>query len=370
VTRRRTDQRDFTVQPVGAGWRNPTHCAEDSRLHAAPNLASALRPLKDLPLSPGQPGPVSVPEDASTPANPRPDRFSWTDLLWWKTIGRLLHPLAPAGPAADWIPADAALIAKPSRWQMTWIGHASVLLQLDGKNVMIDPVFSPRIFPLLRRRSPPGLTRSALPQIDALLITHNHRDHLDDRSVRGLPRQTPVVVPPRLGPWFCRRGFDEVIELDWWEQVTLDGLQITAVPARHWSRRGLFDTNRSGWCGYLVRSAGITAYHAGDTGWFDGFQEIAARQQEISLALLPVGGNEPVWLMEHHHLTPEQAGEAFLALRAKTLIPIHWGTFRLSDEPLRAPIRRLLDWWTASEIPPSRRLIIPTAGAQIDLTAD
>ena len=246
--------------------------------------------------------------------------------------------------------------------------------------MLIDPVFSERIGRLIHRRRPLAVPVDTLSHPDLLLITHNHRDHLDEPTIRQLPRPTRVVVPPGLGTWFCRRGFNEVIELPWWEQCLLGDLEITSVPAYHWSRRTLWDTNRSGWCGFVLRRSGDKSsseiggrsprgglYHAGDTGWFEGFREIGKAFPGLEGVLLPVGGYEPTWLMGRHHLNPEQAGEAFRATGGRKLIPIHWGTFALSDEPSDEPIRRLQAWWDRHLAEDSRRLVIPRVGVTMEI---
>jgi L-ascorbate metabolism protein UlaG (beta-lactamase superfamily) len=254
----------------------------------------------------------------------------------------------PPGPAAPWIAADLDLVHEGSnRPRLTWIGHASFLGTLGGASFVIDPVFSGRIGGVFRRYCPAGLQPSQLPEIRAVLITHNHYDHLDGVAIRSLEPTVPVVVPDGLGRWVTRRR-RPVVELDWWQTETVGPLDITLVPARHWSRRWLNDTNHSWWGGYVVRSGDHAVYHAGDTGWFDGFGEIADRCGPLDAAMLPIGGYDPGWFMEHHHLNPEQAGRAFLELGAGIMVPMHWGSFRLTDEPLSEPHARFLEWWAGN----------------------
>lgn len=254
----------------------------------------------------------------------------------------------PGPPAPQRAPEPTRLHSFSSEPRLTWIGHASVLLQLSGANVLIDPVFSPRVAWFYPRHAPPGLTPDQLPPIDLILVTHNHYDHLDAPSIAALPRSATVVVPAGLGAWFLPYGFARVVELRWWESCSPGGVLVTLVPARHWSKRRLFDTNASLWGGFVVQGAGVRVYHAGDSAQFDGFAEIGRRFPDLDAALLPIGGYAPQWFMQHNHFTPEQAGEAFLQTGARRLIPIHWGTFQLSDEPLREPIERLRAWWAGS----------------------
>ena len=279
------------------------------------------------------------------PAHGRPSRLDcWRRLLIDRGLRRRYRP--QDGPPAPSTHPDLDLIRDDAAGaRLTWIGHASVLLQAGGLRMLIDPVFADRVGLMFPRFVSPGLMPEQLPPIDLLLITHNHYDHLDTRSIAALPRAATVVVPTGLGRWFLSYGFARVVELGWWEQTRVQDVSITLVPARHWSRRSLLDENRSLWGGYVVESEGVTVYHAGDTAWFDGFDEIGARFPGISTALLPIGGYAPQWFMQHNHFTPEEAGMAFEQLGARQFVPIHWGTFRLSDEPLCEPIERLRAWW-------------------------
>ena len=164
-----------------------------------------------------------------------------------------------------------------------------------------------------------------------------------------------------------RQGRRFVIELDWWESIGLDGMTLTLVPARHWSRRGVLDTNRSLWGGFVIESVGAALYHAGDTAYFDGFTEIGRRFPDLEVAMLPVGGYEPPWFMEHYHLNPEQAGQAFATLGARRFVPMHWGTFQLTDEPLCEPVVRTREWWRTANVDPRSSLEILDVGAVLML---
>lgn len=176
-------------------------------------------------------------------------------------------------------------------------------------------------------------------------MTHNHYDHLDAPSVLALRRDLPVFTPEGLGAWFRKRGFTQVTDLPWWQRATLGPLTITCVPARHWSRRRTADVNRSHWCGFVIEGGGKTVYHAGDSAAFSGFAMIAERFPHIDLALLPIGAYAPAWFMEQQHMNPEQALDAFATLGARAMVPMHWGTVQLTDEPLLEPIERLTRAW-------------------------
>jgi L-ascorbate metabolism protein UlaG (beta-lactamase superfamily) len=185
---------------------------------------------------------------------------------------------------------------------------------------LVDPVFGKKIARFVPRHGEAGLSASDLPPLTALLVTHNHYDHLDAPSIAALPRTLPVFAAAGLGRWFSRRGFTEVTEMRWWERATVGPLTITFVPARHWSRRAFGDTNKSAWGGYVVTGGGTTLYHAGDTAWFEGFAQIAARFPAIDLALLPIGAYAPAWFMGQHHMNPEEALDALAVLRARGLL--------------------------------------------------
>lgn len=244
---------------------------------------------------------------------------------------------------------DGSLL-KNGRDTLTWIGHASFLIQLAGQNILIDPVLSPKIG-WIKRNCPPGLAWPALPEIDLVLITHNHRDHMDAPTLKKLGPKPVYIVPQGLGTWFTRRGFRRVIEARWWQKETLAGITITFVPAQHWSRRSLMDTNTSWWGGFVLEKNGLCLYHAGDTGWFDGFSEIGRRTGTIHAAMLPIGAYAPRWFMHPQHINPEEAVKAFRQLCAKYLVPMHWGTFRLSDELPDEPPRRLQSAWERENLP-------------------
>ncbi|RMH16450.1 MAG: MBL fold metallo-hydrolase [Acidobacteria bacterium] len=287
----------------------------------------------------------------------------------WGIVDRLTgrRRRTPPGPGAPRVEPDLGrILVADGRPRLTWIGHAGFLLAAAGWNVLIDPVFSMRIGAFYRRYVPPGLAPSQLPAIDVLLISHAHYDHLDAPSVGALDRRVAVVVPEGLGRWFRRRGFARVQELRWWERVDLGPLAITLTPARHWSKRTPFDTNRKLWGGFVVKGGGLSVYHAGDTAMGEHFVELAARFPALDAALLPIGAYDPPWFMEYNHMSPEQAGEAFLTLGARRLVPMHWGSFRLTDEPLAEPAERLRAWWQR-RAPAGRELALLEVGRTLDL---
>ena len=285
--------------------------------------------------------------------------FRWG--VWERYVQR--RPIDAPGRPAPRVEPDLDLLrrgAGPPR--LTWIGHASFLATLGGAHFLVDPVFSERVGWVVRRFGRPGLATGQLPPLTALLVTHNHYDHLDAPSIRALDRALPVFVPRGLGRTLRRWGFRRVTELDWWASADAGPLTITLVPASHWSRRWIGDTNRSLWGGFVVEADGLAFYHCGDSSWFDGFAEIGRRFPNLLAAMLPIGAYAPAWFMEHQHMNPEQAGRAFLRLGAKHLVPMHWGTFKLTDESLTAPVERLRRWWSVNVDDRGRGLAVPAVG--------
>jgi L-ascorbate metabolism protein UlaG (beta-lactamase superfamily) len=265
-------------------------------------------------------------------------------VLRWKIWDRLTgqRRLTPDRAPVPAVAPDLALLAAPPApgepARITWLGHAAFLVQLDGISLLVDPVLMPSIFGGVDRNVPAPLRVEDLPEIHAVLVTHSHYDHLDLPTLRAVG--APVVAGLGLQRFFLDRDL-AASELGWWSTTRVGPVKITFVPAQHWSRRTPFDTNRTLWGGFVVEGSRATVYHAGDTAAFPGFAEIAGRFPRIDAALLPIGAYDPAWFMEPMHLNPEQALAAFLALGARTLVPMHWGTFKLADEPLDEPPVRL-----------------------------
>ena len=251
----------------------------------------------------------------------------------------------------------------------TWSGHSSVVLQLDGRTYLLDPVWSERVGGVVRRLTAPGLAWEHLPPVDGIVISHNHYDHLDAATVKRLPRGTPVLCPTGVGPWFRSRGFTRVHERSWWEAAELDGHRLTCVPAQHFSGRTLWDRDRTLWGGWVIEGhRGSRAYYAGDSGYFRGFREIGEAFPGIDLALVPIGAYLPRWFMQPVHVDPPEAIQAFLDSGARTMLPVHWGTFRLADEPLDEPPKALQQAWREKGLDPAR-LLLPALGERVVLDA-
>lgn len=221
---------------------------------------------------------------------------------------------------------------------VTWIGHASFLIQVEGLNILIDPIFGNWVKGIKRMRYP-GVELGDLPPIDLVLVTHAHFDHLDRRTLREVARRQPIVVPFEVGNLVDDLGFGWVQELNTWDSFEFGPIRVTLTPCFHWGARMLHDSYR-GFGGFIIEVAGRVIYHCGDTAFFEGFHEIG-RRFPIDVALLPIGAYEPP-SQRTVHMNPEEALVAFEQLGARFMVPMHYGTFRLSYEPLDEPPRRLL----------------------------
>ncbi|HSN82631.1 MAG TPA: MBL fold metallo-hydrolase [Polyangiales bacterium] len=290
------------------------------------------------------------------------------DILRWQLgFHDEKRPRAPAtGVDVPTVANDGQALRHATKDALTWIGHASFLIQLGGRSALVDPVLSDRLSAVVRRNVAPGLDWPALPKIDVVLVTHNHRDHMDGPTLKRLGSDPVYVVPRGLGDWFERAGLRRVVEMDWWQEEEIEGLRVTFVPSQHWSRRGLTDMNASWWGGYVLERGGLRVYHSGDTAWFDGFSLIGKRCGDIHAAMLPIGAYAPRWFMRPQHMDPADAVRAFEALGASKLVAMHWGTFKLTDEHLAEPPELLREIWARSGLPDARRLV-PAIGETLRL---
>ncbi len=261
-------------------------------------------------------------------------RISLTAILKWQLAKRFTQRKVPEAPMAVEFQQEL-----PEGECALWLGHASVWMRVGETTVAIDPVLGD--IPMYRRHTPLPVPREQL-HADLILITHAHYDHFDKPSVLEMLKRNPetIIIAP-LGFWRYMKGRiarERCFELEWWESVMAGGLFITLTPARHWSKRTPFDTNKALWGGYIIQNGNHTVFHSGDTAYGEHFEEIAERF-EIDEAFLPIGAYRPEAIMKHNHLNPPEAIRAFHDLGAKTLIPIHYGTFRLSDEPMDEPLQ-------------------------------
>ena len=304
-------------------------------------------------------------------SNPWPDSEprGWGDVLRWARERRKLVRVST--PRRNSFSTAESQVVYPragaDEFMATWIGHSTILLQMGGLNVLTDPVFSQRAFPVQwmgpRRVMDPALPLEAVPPLDVVLLSHSHYDHLDKPAVKRLARDhanAVWVVPLQLGAYVRRWGVKDLVELDWWQQADVRGMRVTGTPARHFSARRAGDRNQTLWCGYALEMAGVRAYFAGDTAYHPEFAEIAVRCGPFDLVMMPIGAYDPRWFMHVMHMDPEEAVQAYSDLTSSVepplpvMLAIHWGTFRLTDEPMDEPPRRAAAAWRERSLDESR----------------
>ncbi|HEY3501027.1 MAG TPA: MBL fold metallo-hydrolase [Polyangiaceae bacterium] len=287
----------------------------------------------------------------------------WTATLRWVKGGEFTSPAAPP-PRAK--PANFAQ-NPASGLRITWFGHSSLLVELDGRRVLTDPVWSERCSPSSflgpKRFFEPPLALAALPPLDAVVISHDHYDHLDEPTIRALAGRVPrFVVPLGVGAhleyWGVPR--EKIVELDWWGATRVADLELTATPARHFSGRSLGDANRTLWAGWALKGPSHRVFFSGDTSMFPEFADIGARLGPFDAAMIEVGAYDALWA--DVHLGPEQALAAHRMVRGGVLFPVHWGTFDLALHGWTEPAERLLAAASAAGV----TLVVPRPGESIE----
>jgi N-acyl-phosphatidylethanolamine-hydrolysing phospholipase D len=287
------------------------------------------------------------------------------DFFRWRIVERRQHPIAlnpPRGSLPTRHPVIVAPRAAHGYRSATWIGHATLLLQLGPLNVLTDPMWGDRATPVRwfgpRRLMPPGVRLDALPPIDLVLLSHNHYDHLDAPTVRRIAHAFPDAVwlcPLELARLLRSFGVKRVTELDWWQRAETPAFSAMCTPARHFSARGFGDRGKTLWCGWTLAADDVRVFFAGDSALHPEFGAIAREAGSFDLVLLPIGAYEPRWFMQSVHMNPDDAIIAYAELsrgapRAPRCIPIHWGTFRLTDEPVDEPPRRFAELWRRARL--------------------
>ncbi len=293
--------------------------------------------------------------------NPWPDAkphgisgmFRWT----FQRIGKKRDSSRPPVPVSE----KVDLQTSPNTPRITWIGHSTFLIQLGGLNVLTDPIWSQRASPFQalgpKRISQPGVALADLPEIHAVLISHDHYDHLDSNTVQVLRNAYPGArwfAPIRVRKWLVRRGIVDVVEHDWYESSSWRGAQVSCIPAQHFAGRSITGRDATLWCGWIIRADSHAVMFAGDTGLHPEFSRVAAAHGPFSVAILPIGAYNPRWFMQSVHMDPDDAVAAYRAVHNVNpdnkcvFIPSHWGTFVLTDEPVDEPPRRLRVAWKAA----------------------
>jgi L-ascorbate metabolism protein UlaG (beta-lactamase superfamily) len=293
------------------------------------------------------------------------------DVLWWRLTSE--HAEWPEAVPLPGPTAKPAARVAGDALQVTFVGHATVLVQTAGLNILTDPIWSERASLVSwagpRRVTPPGIAFDDLPPIDLVLVSHNHYDHMDLPTLARLrAAHDPLFIMP-LGNALIAHAHDPAMrirELDWWQSQDLaDGVRVHAVPVYHWSRRSAFDRNKALWSGFAIETPGGALYYAGDTGFGDGdyFRQAALRFGGFRLALLPVGAYEPRWFMHPQHLNPDEAVRVHQLLRARRSIGVHLRTFQLTDEAIDRPDAELQQALQRHEVPAARFTTLPIGGS-------
>lgn len=295
---------------------------------------------------------------------PSAELHGFRDFLKWSLIERRRNPRRPDPDPRIFVRADPTFTvprADPEQLTITWVGHTSFLIQIGGLNVLTDPVWSQRASPVQfvgpRRWVPPAIEFDRLPPIDVVVLSHDHYDHLDANTVSRLAERYPAIVwqaPLGLGSFLRQRGAREVTERDWWEESIIGSLQLTCVPAQHFSGRTLGRRNGTLWAGWTLRSGHRSVFFGGDTALHPEFAAIGRRYGPFEVAILPIGAYEPRWFMGSVHMNPDDCLQAISQLAGAQngqrliMTAAHWGTFKLTDEPMDEPPARMRELWRAS----------------------
>jgi N-acyl-phosphatidylethanolamine-hydrolysing phospholipase D len=298
--------------------------------------------------------------------NPWPtfSQHSFGDFLYWVLIDRRRSKLEPRPSYVPKVLPNAAdsLRAASDHATITWIGHSTVLVRIGGITILTDPMWSDRASPVSwagpKRFTPPGIAFDDLPDVDVVLISHNHYDHLDAGTIRMLGDRPTYLVPLGVGNAVKRFGAGTVHELDWWETMTIGDVILTCTPAQHFASRSPFDGNKSLWCGWTMRGTDGAVYFAGDTGPFPEFASIGERLGPFDVACLPIGAYLPAWFMGPVHTGPRDVISALEQLRGRTMLAIHHGSFKLADDPPGLAASELVREVSSRGLDPDRYLLL------------
>ena len=294
------------------------------------------------------------------------------------TIERFRAP-RPKQPSASVFPVIESSFAVPRARNddltVTWVGHSSVILQAGGRNILTDPVWSDRASPVSfagpKRWVPPAVPFESLPPVDVVVLSHNHYDHCDLATIRRLVRRnadTTWLAPLGVASLLRRCGAENIIEKDWWQSALVGDLKFTCAPAQHFSARGLLDRDRTLWCSWAIRSATSNIFFGGDTGLHPEFGLIGEQLGPFDVVMLPIGAYEPRWFMRPVHMNPTDAVSAYGQLASghsqPAFFPIHWGTFKLTDEAMDEPPVKLRTAWNEAGYDSAKLWIVPHGGTR------
>lgn len=293
----------------------------------------------------------------------------------FKDIFRMMAQRPKRGPWTE-IQTQKRQADPPARvtegMKLTFINHSTFLIQVAGLNILTDPVWSKRVSPFQwagpKRMRPPGLSMDQLPPIDIILLSHNHYDHLDLPTVQSLVKkcQPRFITPLGVGQFVEQRAEGTAIDLDWWDSFDFnDQVKISAVPAQHFSGRGILDRDATLWCGYIIDTPYLKIYFAGDSGYGSFFKTIGERHPNIDLALLPIGAYLPIWFMSPIHTTPEEAVQIHLDIHAKQSVATHFGTFPLAFEGMQQAQAELREALEKYDIPQDQFWILQEGEGRI-----
>lgn len=289
----------------------------------------------------------------------------FSDFLRWSVWDRLTgkkpkHPATYSFPLAD--NDGSYLRANHTDFTVTWVGHSTLLIQIEGVTILTDPIWSKRSSPVKfagpKRQVPPGLALKDLPPVDLVIISHDHYDHLDKETLKKLGNKPFYLVPLGIGSILEDLDIKRYAELDWWDTITFNKLEIICTPAQHFSGRNPLHQNKTLWASWAIRGREHSFYYGGDSGYFTGFSEIGKKFGPFDVAALPIGAYQPRWFMGPVHMDPDEAVRAYLDLKARYFVPIHWGTFQLADEPLDEPPQKLRQSIKARNLPQNNFLIL------------
>lgn len=256
---------------------------------------------------------------------------------------------------------------KQDEVQVSFVNHSTFLIQVGGLNILTDPVWSKRCSPFQwagpERMRPPGFSMDLLPKIDIVLLSHNHYDHLDVNTIKAIHQKhkPKFVVPLGVGKFLSKLGVTDSSELDWGQTENIDSCSIKGIPANHFSSRGLFDRDKTLWCGYLLKFGDYKIYFLGDSGYGSNFKTLGEEEGSIDLALIPIGAYLPKWFMSPIHVSPEEAVQVHKDVRAKQSIAMHFGTFPLADDAMETPIQELRKALAKSNLP-KEEFMVPDEG--------